>query len=148
MTIIEKIKLLFKVKGPLTEIAGEVKNIKSGYKTLGFWATIIGGFVSLVAGLAGFIPATTALIVTTVLTAAYNIIRSIQNSNVPGVDPLFQSTRFWTGILGIVSNSVVALQQGGVNPEWLVTLNGILAAVMAGAQNIGAQQPVVSEPKS
>lgn len=144
MGIIEKIKLLFKVKGPLTEIAGEVTKIKSGYKTLTFWATILASAISLVSGLAGFIPPVAALIATTVITAAYNIVRAIQNSNVPGVDPLFQSSRFWIGILGILSNAVMQLQHGGINPEWLVTLNGILAAVMAGAQNLGAQQPGTS----
>lgn len=151
MTLIEKIKLLFKVKQPLTDIVTQVKEVKKGYKTTGFWLTLIGGFLSLVGSFAGFIPANVALIITTVLTMFYNIIRALQNTNVPGVEPLFQSTRFWVGIMGIISNAIVALQQGGVNPEWFVMLNTILAAVMAGAQNLGAQQPIASgavEPTS
>lgn len=141
MNIYEKVKLLFVARKPVTEVINQVKGIKAGYRTLGFWITLVGSLVSLAGATSGFLPVTTALIITTALTAGYNILRSLQNADAPGTQPVFQSTRFWIGILGIVSNAIASLQAGGINPEWIISANGIIAAIMAGAQSVGAEQP-------
>jgi hypothetical protein len=147
MSLVDKIKLLFVAKKPVTEIVGELKQIKTGYKTVSFWVTLVGSLVSLGATVSGFLPATYALIITTVLTAGYNILRGIQNAGVDGNTPITQSTRFWMGLLGIVANALTSLQTGGVNPQWLLSANAFIAAIMSAAQNIGATQPDPNAPK-
>lgn len=141
MSLIEKIKLLFAVKGPASKLAKDIQQIKTGWKTVEFWVTVIGSAISVATAAAGFLPATTALIITTALTAAYNILRAFQNAGVEGVTPVFQSTRFYTTVIGILSAGFVALQTGGINPLWVQSAISILAAVGAGAQALGAQQP-------
>lgn len=141
MGIIDKIKLLFKVKGPVTEIVNEAKQIKSGWKTGEFWVTVLASIGALVAAIQGFIPATIALIISTAVTVLYNILRAFQNAGVDGTTPLFQSTRFWVGILGIVLAGLTQLQTGGIDPKWIESAIAIIGAVMAGAQNLGANQP-------
>ena len=141
MSLIDKIKLLFKVRQPVTELINEGKQISTGYKTLAFWATVLITIGSAITALAGIIPAVPALIAGTAVTLVYNIIRAFQNADTVGVTPVFQSTRFWTGILSIVSMAIVSLQTGGINPAWLASLSGLIGTVMAMAQNLGAQQP-------
>ena len=141
MTIVEKIKLLFAVRKPVGDLVVQVKQVKAGWKTPGFWVAVLGTLLALAGAVSSFIPATAALIVSTVLTLGYNVLRAYQNAAVPGVCPPFQSSRFWVGVLGMASASIMALQQGGVNPEWFTVAISILGAVMAAAQSIGAQQP-------
>jgi hypothetical protein len=147
MTIIEKIKLLFAAKTPITELVNEAKQIKSGYKTVSFWVTVVASISSLVAALTGFIPVTAALIASTAITVVYNVLRAIQNAGVDGTVPLFQSSRFWVGILGIVLAGLTQLQTGGIDPKWVQASIAIIGAVMAGAQSLGAQQPAEETPK-
>lgn len=144
MTIIEKIKLLFKIAKPAQQVAGEVKKIKAGYKTVTFWISLVGSLLALAGAASGFIPATVSLIITTILTAIYNILRSLDQATQPGVDPIFQSTRFWIGMLGQFSAALLALQSGGISAPWIVTAQSILAAIMAAAQGVGANQPIAT----
>jgi len=139
MSLIEKIKLLFAVKGPVTKLANDVKKITTGWKTLGFWVTTLGSAISVATAVTGFIPVTTALIVSTTLTVAYNVLRAFQNAGVDGVTPVMQSTRFITTVVGIVSAGLLSLQTGGVNPQWITASISVLAAVGAAAQALGAQ---------
>jgi len=141
MSLIQKIKLLFAAAKPAQQVAGEIKKIGAGWKSISFWVSLLGSLLALVGAVAGFVPASVSLIVTTVLTMFYNILRAVQQAGQPGVDPIFQSTRFWMGILGIISASLVSLQAGGVNPAWAQTAIGLIGAIMAGAQSLGAQQP-------
>lgn len=141
MTIIEKIKLLFAAKQPITEIVNEAKQIKAGYKTVSFWVTVVASISSLVAALTGFIPVTAGLIASTVITVAYNILRALQNAGVDGTTPVFQSSRFWVGILGIVLAGLTQLKTGGIDPKWIESAIAIIGAVMAGSQSLGANQP-------
>jgi hypothetical protein len=145
MTIIEKIKLLFAVKKPVTALVNDVKQIKSGYKTLTFWVTIIGGLISVCSALAGFIPPTIALIISTALGVLYNIVRALQNAGVDGVTPVAQSTRFLVMVAGIVYAGLLSLKAGGVDPKWVETAIAILGAIGAASQSLGAQQPKADE---
>jgi hypothetical protein len=141
MNIIEKIKLLLRIRKPAEELAGELKGIKAGYKTLPFWVSVLATLGTLAATLTGYIPVTTALIISTVVGCLYNILRAIQNAQVEGVQHPLQSTRFWVGLLTIVTASIESLKSGGINPAWLATATTIIAAVMAAAQSVGAKQP-------
>jgi len=141
MGLLEKIKLLFKARKPATDIINEVGQIKSGWKTIPFWVTLLGTLISLVAALEGFIPASTALIATTALTAIYNILRGATKTDITGTKPVVQSTEFWLGVLGQLSNAAVTLKTGGIAPHWLVTAETFISAAMAAGQNLAGQQP-------
>lgn len=141
MTLLQKIKLLFQIKQPVENLVGEVKQIKVGYKTAGFWVAVLGTLITIATTLGGYIPASIGLIVTTLLTLGYNVIRAFQNADVSGIQPLMLSTRFWVGILGIVSTALVSLKSNGIDPKWVESALGLIAAVMAGAQSVGSVQP-------
>lgn len=141
MGLIEKLKLLFKARQPLTDIITEVKEIKAGYKTLPFWITLLGTLLTLVAALQGVIPASAALVVTTILTFLYNVLRGATKANVPGQKPVLQTTEFWIGVLGFLSTAITTLQSGGVNPAWMTTAMAVIGMAMAAAQNLAGQQP-------
>jgi hypothetical protein len=145
--IISKMKLLIKVREPITTLFTQVKEAKRGYRTMAFWVSVLGTLISLVGALNGVIPPQIAIIITTILTAIYNIIRGTEKSEETGVRPLLKSTEFWQGALGEISNSIVQMQTAGVNPEWFHMATGIIGMSMAIAQNLGAHQPVASAPK-
>ncbi len=141
MGFMEKLKLLFKVRVPATDLINEVQAAKTGWKTIPFWITLIGTLLSFVAALKGIIPPTAALVVTTALTLFYNVLRGATKADVSGTKPIFQTTEFWIGVLSQVANAIVTLQTGGVNPQWLATTATIVAAAMAAGQNLAGQQP-------
>ena len=143
MGFIEKLKLLFKARQPATDLINEIKDIKAGWKTLPFWVTVLGTLIALVAAAQGVIPATASLVIITVLTAFYNILRGATKANTPGVKPVLQTTEFWLGVLSQISNAILALKGGGINPEWFTTAEAIIGAAMAAGQNLAAQQPNV-----
>jgi hypothetical protein len=148
MSIIEKIKLLFAIKKPVTKLVNEAKQIKSGWKTWEFWVTIIGGLISVTAALTGFIPATTSLIISTALGVIYNIVRAFQNAGIDGTTPVMQSTRFIAMIAGFIYAGLMALKTGGIDPAWISSAIAILGAIGAAAQSLGAQQPTApTEPE-
>ena len=141
MSLIEKIKLLFKIKDPALKLIDGVKQFKSGYKTVTFWATLLSGVLTLIGALKGFIPPEAALVVTAVLTAVYNFIRGFEKMDQNALRPVIQSTEFWVGVLGMISTAIMNIQTGGVNPAWLVSVQSAIAAAIAGAQALGNQMP-------
>jgi hypothetical protein len=141
MGLIEKIKLLFKARQPVTDIINQVKEVKAGWKTLPFWITLLGSAGALVAALQGFIPATAALVATTVLTGFYNILRGATKTDVASTKPVLQTTEFWLGVLGTIGSAIVSLQAGGINPAWFATASTVIGAAMAAGQNLAAQTP-------
>lgn len=144
MGMIEKLKLLFKARKPLTDLVNEAKEFKSGYKTVSFWMTILGTLGALLAALNGAMPPVAFVIASTALAVLYNIARGLAKADQVGVKPVLQSTEFWVGVLSALSAGIVSLQQGGVNPAWIVTAQTLIASVMAFAQNLAGNQP---EPK-
>lgn len=139
--IIEGIKLLFKARQPTQQLVGHIKTSGSNWKTLKFWVTlfsILGGLASVVGGI---LPATQALIVIVAIAVIYNVLVAFQDATQPGHSATLTSTKFWIGIAGIVSAGLIQLQGGGVNPEWVQVGISILAAVMAGAQNVASNNP-------
>lgn len=144
MGLIEKLKLLFKARQPITDIITELKGVKSGWKTGAFWVSVLLSLTALVGALQGVIPVTAALIATTMITLIYNILRGAIKSQVPGQKPFFQTSEFWLSVLGSVSAAIVALQAGGVNPAWFkeaLGAIGIILTSLGASQNISGQQP-------
>lgn len=142
MNLIEKIKLLFKIKEPAQDLANQLKGVKRGYKTVSFWVTFLGTLLSLVGALQGIIPATTAVLITTALTTVYNILRGLLKAEADGVRPPMQATEFWVGLLGILSSGLIQAQTAGVSGRWLTVAMAVVAGGMAAAQNLGAQAPI------
>lgn len=146
MGLIEKIKLLFKARQPAIDIINEVKGVKSGWKTIPFWITLLGSAIALVAALKGFIPLEASLVSTTALTFLYNVLRGATKADVPGTKPILQTSEFWLGVLAQLSNAFLALQTGGISPEWIVTASGVVSLAMGAAQNLAGQQPTTVVP--
>jgi hypothetical protein len=152
MGLIEKIKLLFKVRQPATDLITEVKEIRTGWKTWQFWATFLGTVSALVTTLAGVIPATTAIIITTgiaLVVALYNLWRGAEKSQTPGQKPFFLTSEFWVSAVSCVSTAIVTLQAGGVNPKWFETAVAAIAVILGSlgaGQNLAGQQPSGAPP--
>lgn len=77
MNLIQKIKLLLKVKEPAENIIKEVSNVKDGYKTTEFWLTIISNLITVTGAVQGVIDPKTAAIILAVLNGVYNLVRGI-----------------------------------------------------------------------
>ena len=140
--MLSKLKLLIKIKEPMLALISQIKEAKRGYRTLAFWVSVLGTLISLVGALNGVIPPQIAIIVTTILTAIYNIIRGMNKSEETGVRPILKSTEFWQGAFGEISNSLVQMQTAGINPAWFHMATAVIGMSMAVAQNIGATQPI------
>jgi hypothetical protein len=141
MGIVDKIKLLFAVRKPAIELVGQMKQLKTGWKTLTWWISVFATLATLGTYAGGFLPATTALMVTVAITFVYQVLRAIKNADMVGTAPLFISTRLWSGILAIASASLLSLQAGGIDPNWVKASLAAIAVIMALAQNLGGQQP-------
>lgn len=141
MSLVDKIKLLLQLRKPGQELVTQVKEAKSGWKTIHFWVALLGTLTTIAGVVAHFIPATAGLLAMTTVVVIYNIVRSIENAHMPGVQPLLLSTRFWIGIIGIVGDGLMALKTGGISYPWVLTSSAIIASIMAAAQSVGAEQP-------
>lgn len=141
MGFIEKLKLLFKARKPITDIIHQVDTVKSGWKTLPFWITFVGTLISLAAALEGAIPKVTALIIMAVLTFFYNVLRGATKASLTEQKPVFQTSEFWIGVIGSLSACLTSIQSGGVNPIWLTTALGMIGVGMTAAQNLAGQSP-------
>lgn len=141
-TVINVIRVLFAVRKPLADIAGQAKEIKRGWKTPAFWVTLLGSLLAAVAALQGVIPATAALVAVSILTAVYNIVRGVKKSEESGARGIFRTTEFWMAALGEVSKAIVAMQTGGVNPEFFAALTSLVAVATTVAQNLAAREPM------
>jgi hypothetical protein len=141
MSIIDKIKLVLKIRKPIAEVKGELQGFKRGWKTLSFWVTLLGSLGSLAASVQGFLPAEYALIINTVLVTLYNILRGADKALESSSRPTWLSTEVWLGIVGQLNNGVLALQQGGVNEKWVMTSAAILAAAMSLGRDLANLEP-------
>jgi len=146
MSIIEKIKLLFVVKQPVTEIVGKLKDLKTGWKTLPWWISIVASLATVAASIGGFIPATTAVIVTVAVTFVYQVLRAIENAQMNGVAKWYVSTRFWSGLLAVISTALLSLQTGGIDPKWVGSALAVIGMIMGVSQNVGGQAVVPAPP--
>lgn len=141
MTLLEKIKLLMKIRKPVGQLVEEIEKSRDKYKTVQFWMSIVLIVSSIVASANGLIPPKIALILTITLGSIYNALRAMKNTQIEGVTPLLRSTRFWVGFASIVSAWLIALQDGGISSDSLKTAITIMGGVMTICQAIGLKQP-------
>lgn len=147
MGLLEKLKLLFKARQPITDIITEIKGLKTGWKTWQFWTALLASFSTLIAALGGFLPATTILIATTAIAlfiSIYNLWRGAMKSQIPGQTPFLQTSEFWLSLVGCVPPALVALKTGGVDPKWLemaLSAMGTILVSLGAGQNLSGQQP-------
>jgi hypothetical protein len=142
MNIFAKLKLALAIRGPATAVAGDLKAIKSGWKTVSFWVTLLGSLISLAAAVKGFIPANYSLMITTALVTVYNVLRGLAKADSSAVTgPMWATTEMWMGILGQVNAGILALQQGGINAKWETTAAAVIAVAMAFSRDLRALDP-------
>lgn len=72
----------------LQELKKEEGNMKKGIYTTEFWLTVITTVITLVNSFAGYIPANVAVIVSAILTAVYEISRTIVKTKTPNAQKL------------------------------------------------------------
>lgn len=143
----EKLMLLLKAKKPAEDVANDLKEIKRGWKTPYFWLVLIGHLGALVAAAQGVLDPKLALILNTVLAVLYNVLRGVNKSQEEGVREWWKTTEVWMSVGSQLSAGSLALQQGGINPTWLVTASTVLNAVLALSRDLSHKQPEkVNEP--
>ena len=138
MSLWDKVKLLFVARKPAADFLANVKAVKRGWKTIHFWVSLLGSGIALVASIKGFIPADVSLIITTVLVASYGVMRGLDKTDESIPHPPLRSTEFWIGVLGQLSNAVLALQQGGISSTHLVVAGTVIAGAMSIAQGLSS----------
>lgn len=141
MGLIEKLKLLFKIRKPLDGLVQSAKDAKAGWKTLKFWVTLTATLASTAAALTGIIPAPAQLIATTVIQAIYNILRGAEKMESAEVKGLATTTEFWLSTLTEIQKGLVAVETGGIHPEWIGIATAIVGASLAAGQNLAARTP-------
>lgn len=77
MGIVNKIRLLLRLRKPAENLISEVSKVKSGYKSSEFWLTIVSNLVTIAGALNGILDAKTAAIVLAVLNGLYTVLRTI-----------------------------------------------------------------------
>lgn len=140
MSVFDAVKALWAAKEPATEVAGDIQQLKRGYKTPAFWVVLLAHLGSLVAAVQGYIPPHTLLLVNTVLAVLYNIARGTAKQEEAGVRDVWKTTEFWMSLGSQISAAFLALQQGGISPQWLVSAQTILAGAMVIARDLSHQK--------
>ena len=138
MTLLQKLVLAWKGRDVLTNLG----NAGTGWKTIHFWVTLVGSLLSYMGALKEIIPPTTALIITSVLTASYNVMRGMDKA----VDdkepkPWYRTTEAWLNIGAQIQNALVTMQTGGVGTNQLVEANTILTGVLAIGRDLAHVEP-------
>ena len=80
VNIIQKVKLLFQVKGYVEEDlkgAKAMNGTKPGWKTTEFWLTVANQVAMVWGSVSGFVPPKYAIIASAVGTCAYTILRTL-----------------------------------------------------------------------
>lgn len=138
MTLIQKLVLAWKGRTLLSSMADAGK----GWKTLHFWVTLVGSLLSYMAALKEYIPPVWALIITTALTASYNIMRGMDKAaDDKEPRPWYRTTETWLNIGAQIQNALVTLQTGGVGTNQLTQANIILTGILATANNMANVEP-------
>jgi hypothetical protein len=141
-----KIKLLFKVSKPLGDTMKEIQQTKAGWKTPAFWTTLIGGLVSTVLALQGVIPPELSVVLTSVLTAIYNVLRGLKKHDDTVVKGPLITTEFLMTVLGEAQKGIVALHVAGINPKWMETFSTLVGVAFAAGQSLAARTPAPEAP--
>lgn len=152
MTLISKLKLLFAVRKPVGEITDAFASVKKTKKYVSFAVTVLGSLITAVSALNGLIPPIYAIIATTALQAAYNILRGLDKADSAEVKGTLRTTEFWMTGLNEVQKVFLATQTQGINPEWLAMSSTIVGMALAAGQNLAARtpakEPVIGDPEA
>lgn len=87
MGLFANIKLILKIRKPVSNIIKEATNVKPGYKTTEFWITVISNLITIVGAVQGMIDPKIAAIILAVLNGLYNLMRGLVKSNTPETPP-------------------------------------------------------------
>lgn len=147
MSLLTKIKMLFKLQKPAGQLINDVKKMERNWKEVSFWVSLVGSLAGFAGALSGVIPPATAMLITTGLGTVYNLLKGFQKAETEGVRPPLQSREFWIGAMTILSNGLIEAKTAGVDGEWVAITSAVIAGAMAAAQNLGAKQPKPEEPK-
>ena len=132
-----KIKLIWKGR----EIATNLIDIKSKWKSWTFWASLIGNALSLIGALKGIIPPQAAMIINAVLGAVYNYVRGLAKSETDGVKPYATTSEFLIGLASMANNAVIDVQTGGVHTPTLAITSIVLTHAIAAAGQLANMRP-------
>lgn len=141
MNIIDKVKLLYKAREPVTEIIKEVSGAKDSWKTVRFWLSLIGSFMALASAIQGVIPVTVAVCISVGLTLIYNIFQALKDADKVGYSPIIKSTKFWSAVLTAISVFLTSLQTGGINPQWVTVAIGVIGFIVPISREIASNDP-------
>jgi hypothetical protein len=142
--LIAKIKLLWKGR----TIATDLIDIKSKWRSVSFWVTLLGNVLSLVAILKGIVPASWAMglmIANAALTSIYNYIRGLEKAQTDGVAPYKSASEFILAILTTANNAVIDIQTGGVHTPTLAATSIWLTHAVAAARDAANMRPKEAE---
>ena len=142
MGLIEKLKLLMKVKKPIGDVIDAAKEANKTKKWFSFAVTVIGTLVTTAGALTGVIPPQAQLIGVSVLQAIYNVLRGLDKAEQTEIKGTLRTTEFWTSGLTEVQKMFVALHTGGIDPTWMPTMTALVGAALAFGQNLAARAPV------
>lgn len=137
MKLFDKIKLF--IKG--NQVISQLSHVKRGYKTLSFWITLLASLGSFAGSIKGVVSPEISLIVTTALTALYNILRGLEKADEPGTRPWYKSTETWVGIGAQVQNACLAIKEGGIQESHLAAAAIVIGGVMSMARDLSNIQP-------
>ena len=139
MGFIEKMKLLFKIKGPVGDVLAAAKDAKKDRKWLHFTVVLLGSLIATAGALTGVIPPQAQLIAVTILNCLYNIIRGADKAEVAEIKGTFRTTEFWMTALGELQKGFVAFQTGGWYPELMAGMAAVSGAFLAAGQNLSTR---------
>lgn len=147
MGLWEKIKLLFKIKGPAGDAVDAFKDAKKTKKWFHFAVTIIGVLATTVLALNGIIPPELQNIISSFLQALYNFIRGADKASDDEIKGTFRTTEFWLSGITEFQKAVVASKTGNVTPHWVALFGTILdMGALALGQNLSSRAPNPDEP--
>lgn len=141
MKLLQKLKYVLRARKPLSQLASTIGKVKSGWKTPGFWITILASLGSIVAAFVDVIPNEMALFISTGIAMAYNILRGLYKAEDPTFKPSMKSSEVWVGILSQVSVGLLALKEGGIQAEWLVASTAAITTATAIARDLSNVEP-------
>lgn len=154
MSLLEKMKLLWKGRGVLREAQTQAALIndaekKSSWRSTEFWMTALTGLGAITAQLAGIIPPPWGAVVLAASGAFYAIGRGLvkRDDALGGVKPGYATTEFWMTALSAIGALLTSLA-GAVKPELAATLVMAANAAYALSRSLaksGEQPPTPPE---
>lgn len=141
MKLTQKIGLLFKIRKPAGAVLDSIKDVKRGYRKIGFWVALLGSLLGCAAAVADLMPPEAALIVTAVLTAAYNVVKGLQSTEKNTQSGTFISSTFILSTLAIVQTALMTIHEGGVKNQWLILAMSVIGATLSAGQNLAGVSP-------